>query len=88
MNKKGFAERPGAQDRVEFGVSVGWGGNRRKKEKARGGSGKQAGSWDSEETHSRACRMFVVPSTKPRPAWVLHTCQVEEPGALADPERG
>lgn len=47
MNKKGFAERPGAQDRVEFGVSVGWGGNRRKKEKARGGSGKQAGSWDT-----------------------------------------
>lgn len=47
MNKKGFVERPGAQDRVEFGVSVGWGGNRRKKEKARGGSGKQAGSWDT-----------------------------------------
>lgn len=45
-------------------------------------------SWDSEETQSRGCRMFVVPSTKPRPAWVLHTCQVEEPGALADPERG
>lgn len=87
MNKKGFAEGPGARDRVELGISVGWRGNRSKKGKAWGGSGEPASSRDSEMLSS-GCRMFAVPSTKPRPAQVLYTCQVDESGALADPGRG